>query len=91
MTAGSIIHSIKEQNIMIKTEKLVSIAKNQAEIHKEDGSIDLYSYSIKVARIESGRGYKTATYYSPTTARHIDAFFRRHGVPETHIKTVESV
>jgi len=76
---------------MIKTEKLVSVAKNQTEIHKENGSIDLYSYSTKVARIGSGRGYKTATYYSPTTTRHVNAFFRRHGVPETHIKTVESV
>jgi len=59
--------------------KLKSIASNMSEV-EINGNYILFSYETPVAGrspFEEGDGFfKTSTYYSPTTSRHINKYFR---------------
>jgi hypothetical protein len=51
------------------------LGSNQTQITKSDGTRILFSYSTPVAAYVPGRGYiRTATSYSKTTAKHINAW-----------------
>jgi hypothetical protein len=64
--------------------KLNSIAANQTEIEKSDGTTVFYSYSTPVAVFVPGKGaLVTSTKYSPTTSRHINKTVDRWGCTKT--------
>ena len=62
---------------------LKPIAKNQTELTIKDKLIIFYSYETPVAFIDyRNMGYnsgKTNQFYSQTTTKHINGFFKRHG------------
>jgi DeoR/GlpR family transcriptional regulator of sugar metabolism len=62
------------------------IADNSAELHYEDNTIILVSYSVPVAAIIRNKstsgvmiGARTIDKYSATTTKHINKFFKKHG------------
>lgn len=51
------------------------IGPNQTQVTKSDGTRVFFSYSTPVAAYVPGRGYiRTATSYSKTTSKHINAW-----------------
>ncbi len=57
--------------------KLNPIGSNQNEVEKPDGTTILYSYSTPVAVIDhEGAAFRTDRFYSRTTLKHINDFFR---------------
>tara|TARA_B100001287_G_scaffold9825_1_gene7625 strand:+ start:124 stop:372 length:249 start_codon:yes stop_codon:yes gene_type:complete len=50
---------------------------NQTELSLNNGNSILFSYETPVAGFDSEDGFfKTETYYSKTTSRHINAYFK---------------
>lgn len=67
--------------------RLKSIAKNQTEVTVNDFTI-LFSYETPVAFINICKAGKTNEFYSQTTTKHINAFFRRHNIDPKNVKLV---
>jgi len=62
---------------------LKSIGKNQTELTTKKFTV-FFSYNTPVAFCNIAKTGKTATHYSTTTTRHINAFFNRYGIdPKT--------
>lgn len=73
----------------MKTVNVIAF-NNCAELHLEDGSIILFSYSTPVAGvINTGQidmvPVRTEKFYSKTTNKHIDDFFGRNNIPQDNI------
>jgi len=66
--------------------KLRSIAANQTEIYIND-TIVFFSYETPVAFIGKSSS-KSEEFYSQTTIKHINAFFRRHNINPKNVKLV---
>lgn len=66
--------------------KLKSIAANQTEI-SISGNTVFFSYETPVAFINKTSG-KSEEFYSQTTTKHINAFFRRHNIDPKNVKLV---
>ena len=57
--------------------KLTPIAANQTSVTFNDGTEVFFSYKTPVAAYLPDRGYvKTDTFYSVTTSRHINQYFK---------------
>ena len=57
--------------------KLRQIASNMTEITSANGADILFSYSTPVAgRLSDGTAFKTDKWYSQTTTRHINKYFK---------------
>lgn len=55
------------------------------EIHKENGIVQLWSYSTLVAGFAPGRGViRSATKHSRTTSKHVTQFIQRCGSPRVN-------
>ena len=66
---------------------LRQIGSNQTELSLNNGNSIFFSYETPVAGFDSEDGFfKTETYYSKTTSRHINAYFKH--VPSDDISTV---
>ena len=66
--------------------KLKSIAANQTEIYIND-TIVFFSYETPVCFIGKSSG-QSEDFYSQTTTKHINAFFRRHNINPKNVKLV---
>lgn len=55
--------------------KLSQLGSNMVEIETPTNIKILFSYETPVAYIENGKGYKTKTFHSRTTSKHINKFF----------------
>lgn len=66
--------------------KLKSIAANQTEI-SISGNTVFFSYETPVGFIGQDSG-KSDQFYSQTTIKHINAFFRRHNINPKNVKLV---
>ena len=66
---------------------LRQLGSNQTELSLSNGNSILFSYETPVAGFDREDGFfKTMTYYSKTTSRHINAYFKH--VPSEDIKEV---
>ena len=64
---------------------LRQLGSNQTELSLNNGNSIFFSYETPVAGIQSEDGFfKTETYYSRTTSKHINAYF-------THVDKVNIV
>lgn len=69
--------------------RLHKIGTNQTEVEFTSGTRILFSYDTPVAAYVPGKGYfRTDTYYSATTSRHITAWLGRPAI-EVETKPVE--
>ena len=66
--------------------KIKSVAKNQTELYI-DGLTILVSYETPVAFASQPTG-KTDQFYSQTTVKHINSFFRRHNIDPKGVNMV---
>lgn len=67
--------------------KLKSIAKNQTEVTTNNFTV-LFSYEAPVAFLNICKAGKTNEFYSQTTTKHINAFFKRYGIDAEKIEQV---
>ncbi len=59
--------------------KVQPIGSNQAQVSLADGTEVLFSYSTPVAALVPGKGWiRTATKWSVTTSKHINAWLRKN-------------
>jgi len=59
--------------------KVQPIGSNQTQVSLADGTEVLFSYSTPVAALVPGKGWiRTATKWSQTTSRHINAWLRKN-------------
>ena len=66
---------------------LRELGSNQTELSLNNGNSIFFSYETPVAGFDSEDGFfKTETYYSKTTSRHINAYFKH--VDPADISTV---
>ena len=68
--------------------KLKSIAKNQTEVTVNNFTI-LFSYETPVAFLNIEKAGKTNQFYSQTTTKHINTFFKRYGILPEQVKQME--
>jgi len=70
--------------------KLNSIAANQTEVERADGSTVFYSYKTPVAVFVPGRGaLVTSKKYSKTTSKHITQTVNRWGATRHEVEQDE--
>ena len=71
-----------------KTKMILrQLGSNQTELSLNNGNSIFFSYETPVAGFDSEDGFfKTETYYSKTTSRHINAYFKH--VPSDDISIV---
>ena len=67
--------------------KLKSIAANQTEI-TINGTTIFFSYETPVCFIGKDSG-KSDQFYSQTTTKHVNAFFRRYDIDPKNVKLVK--
>lgn len=65
---------------LIPTDNRKSFYGKAKAIVKENGDIELMSYSTIVARIRNGKFERLWSGYSATTMRHVNAFINRFGI-----------
>ncbi len=59
--------------------KVQPIGSNQTQVSLADGTEVLFSYSTPVAALVPGKGWiRTATKWSVTTSKHINAWLRKN-------------
>lgn len=69
------------------------VRRTAATIYRfDDGREVLFSYNTPVAGYMPGFGYfKTDTFWSVTTSRHINAYLREHNPSDVQVLTQEQV
>ena len=68
--------------------KLKSIAANQSEISISGNTI-FFSYETPVAFLNLTDAGKSDQFYSQTTTKHVNAFFRRYNIDPKNVKLVK--
>ena len=72
--------------------KLVSLKKNQNEVHLKGGVIVLFSYQTPVAGFTPDMGYfRTEEFHSTTTSRHINNWLQEEGVDNVELVSQASL
>ena len=67
---------------------LRQLGSNQTELSHNNGNSIFYSYETPVAGFDAEDGFfKTETYYSKTTSRHINQYFRHVDADDVNVVT----
>ena len=67
---------------------LRQLGSNQTELSLNNGNSIFFSYETPVAGFDSDDGFfKTETYYSKTTSRHINQYFKHVDADDVNVVT----